>query len=54
MFVTGTSAVGIKYKSSSTHLYISSANLGSWPVPVIVAAFAINGGKISSYPCSSV
>ena len=48
IFVTGTSAVGIKYKSSSTHLYISSLNFGNWPVPVIVAALAINGGRISS------
>ena len=54
MLVTGTSAVGIKYKSSFSHLYISSLNFGSCPVPVIVAEFAINGGNISSYPCFSV
>ena len=37
MFVTGTSAVGIRNKSSSFNLYMSSSSFGSWPVPVILA-----------------
>ena len=48
--VTGTSAVGIKYKSSSVTWYIWPSLSGSAPVPNIDSAFTTDGGRYSSYP----
>src|SRR3989338_4371701 len=41
----------MRNKSSSFNLYMSSSSFGSWPVPVMLALFTRNGGKISLYPC---
>ena len=46
MFVTGTSAVGTSRRSSE-QTYMSSSNLGSWPVPVNEARLLRMGGNTS-------
>ena len=47
-FVTGTSAVGMRNRSSSRSAYMSSSNFGSCAVPVIVARFTTTGTQTSS------
>jgi hypothetical protein len=47
-FVTGTSAVGMRNRSSPRTAYASSSNFGSCPVPVIVARVTSAGAHTSS------
>ena len=48
MFVSGTSAVGTRYRSQSPAILNRSAsNFGRFPVPVSEAVFAMNGGSTS-------
>ena len=55
MLVSGTSAVGTRYRSQSPAILNRSAsNFGRLPVPVSEAAFTMNGGSTSRYPCSRV
>src|SRR5947207_1342769 len=53
MFVTGTSAVGFRNRSSSPMWYMSPSSFGSCPVPNSDARRITCGGDTSVYPCRS-
>ena len=53
-FVTGTSAVGTRYRLSRVTTYIWSSLSGIWPVPRALSSLTTTGGQTSVNPNSAV